>query len=62
MKTKHWIMVGAAAVVGAAVALWLIDHDRSDAEKPRKGVPQTPLNNPGEQSEFYTAPGESEIG
>jgi hypothetical protein len=61
MKTKHWILLGAGVALGAALVTWLIGQ-QNDGEKPPKGAPQTPLQNPGDQSEFLTSPGESEIG
>ncbi|RYY38569.1 MAG: hypothetical protein EOO08_13950 [Chitinophagaceae bacterium] len=62
MKTKHWILLGAGIAAGAAIAWWLLEQNKSNEDKPPKGAPQTPLRNPGDQSEFLTSPGESEIG
>ncbi|RYY66920.1 MAG: hypothetical protein EOO12_02725 [Chitinophagaceae bacterium] len=62
MKTKHWILLGAGVAMGAALAWWLLEHNKSEDEKPPKGAPQIPLDNPGDQSEFQVSPGESAIG
>ncbi|RYZ21610.1 MAG: hypothetical protein EOO16_12290 [Chitinophagaceae bacterium] len=61
MKTKHWILLGAGVALGAALVTLLIGKQDA-AAKPPKGAPQTPLQNPGDQSEFMTSPGESAIG
>ncbi|WP_460571131.1 hypothetical protein [Flaviaesturariibacter terrae] len=62
MKTNYWILLAAGAAIGAALTWWLLEQARSGEEKPPKHAPQTPLNNPGDQSEFQVSPGESEIG
>jgi len=62
MKTKHWILLSAGAAIGAALAWWLLKEKNNKDEKPPKNAPQTPINNPVDQSEFQTSPGASSIG
>jgi hypothetical protein len=62
MKTKHWILLGAGAAIGSVVAWLLLNERNAREDRPPKGAPQIPLDNPGDQSEFSTSPGESEIG
>jgi hypothetical protein len=62
MKTKQWILLGGVMTIGAALSWWLLGKRSGDTEKPPKNAPQIPIDNPGDQSEFHTSPGESEIG
>ncbi|HEX2608402.1 MAG TPA: LPXTG cell wall anchor domain-containing protein [Flavisolibacter sp.] len=62
MKKKNLVLLllGAAVAAGATF-LWLRKREGT-TEKPPKKAPQLDLQNPGDQSEFMTAPGDSEIG
>lgn len=63
MKKKDFFLVGIAAGLAAATAIFYFLKKNEDAdEKPPKKAPQVPIKNPGEQSEFTTSASESEIG
>ena len=55
-----WMGVGVA--LAAAAAIFFIRKKNGQGEKPPKKAPQLDIENPGEQSEFVTAPSDSEIG
>ena len=62
MKNKN-VLVGIAALVAAAVALFVVRKKKANAtEKPPKKAPQLPIQNPGSQDNFPTSAVESEIG
>ena len=62
MKQKNLIRAGAAAAVVALVGILAYVLQRNSEKKPPRKAPQTPLNNPGDQSEFTTAPSASDLG
>ena len=63
MKKKNMLILGiGAALATAATVFFLRKKKTSQDEKPPKKAPQVPIGNPGDQSEFTTAPTESEIG
>jgi hypothetical protein len=63
MKKKQiwWIGIG-AAVTAAAAVFFFIKKASASTEKPPKKAPQLNVENPGDQSEFTTAPSDSELG
>jgi hypothetical protein len=63
MKKKQiwWIGIG-AAVTAAAAAFFFIKKASTSTERPPKKAPQLNVENPGDQSEFTTAPSDSELG
>ena len=63
MKKKQiwWIGIG-AAVTAAAAVFFFIKKASASTEKPPKKAPQLNVENPGDQSEFTTAPSYSELG
>lgn len=62
MKKKNIVWVGIGAALAAAAAIFFISKKKRQGEKPPKKAPQLDIENPGEQSEFVTAPSDSEIG
>jgi LPXTG-motif cell wall-anchored protein len=63
MKKKNWILVGVGAMAAVA-AVFFIRKNKKDSgnETPPKKAPQLDIENPGTQSEFPVAPGESRVG
>ncbi len=63
MKKKSMIWVSLVTLVSAVAAIFLL-RDKKDVlnSNPSRRAPQVPISNPGEQSEFITAPSESELG
>jgi hypothetical protein len=62
MKQKNMLRAGTAAAIVALVGVIGYFLQRNSGKKPARKAPQTPLNNPGDQSEFTTAPSVSELG
>ena len=63
MKKKNKLLIGAVALLGAVVTLFLIKKNSTAFEsKPPKGAPQLDLENPGSQDDCPIPPIESEIG
>ena len=60
MKKKTLLGIGLAGLLGAAAGLFLVAKKRKDQHEntPPEGALQLPLQNPGDQSEFPTAPEE----
>ena len=60
MKRKMLFGFGLAGLIGAAASLFLAAKKRKDRHQdtPPGRAPQLPLQNPGDQSEFPTAPEE----
>ena len=63
MKKKQiwWIGIG-AAVTAATAVFFFIKKASASTERPPKKAPQLNVENPGDQSEFTTAPSDSELG
>ena len=63
MKQKNIILAGVGAAIAAAAAIFFLKKNKKDQpEKPPKGAPQVKIDRPGDQSEFYTAPSDSDLG
>lgn len=64
MKKQNIWLAGAGAVLATAAGLFLINRRRRQAgsEKPPRNAPQLRIQNPGDQSDFRTAPSESGLG
>lgn len=60
MKRKMLFGIGLVGLLGAAASLFLAAKRRKDRHEdtPPEGAPQLHLQNPGDQSEFPTAPEE----
>lgn len=59
MGKKTFAGIGLAGLIGAATALWLVKKRKQKGEStPPKKAPQVPIDNPGDQSEFPSAPEE----
>jgi hypothetical protein len=57
MNKKNMLWAGLALAAGIATTLFLMRRMQAkNGEQPPKKAPQVPLHNPGEQSEFTTAP------
>ena len=62
MKKNNKILIGIGAAL-ATVAIIFFQKKKKELDNlPPKKVPQLPIDNPGEQSEFTTSASESEIG
>jgi hypothetical protein len=64
MKYKNAILVALASAFAAVIAVLLVRKKQEKAgERPPRKAPQLKnVGNPGDQSEFLTSPGDSEIG
>lgn len=65
MKRKNVVIAGVASLVVIATTAYLIIRKRQQqkSEEPPADAPQTPINNPGDQSDFPVGPsGEEELG
>jgi hypothetical protein len=62
MKKKDVLLLGIAAGLATAAAIFFFLRKGDETEKPPKKAPQVPVDNPGDQSEFTTSASESEIG
>jgi hypothetical protein len=64
MTKKETLGLGLAGLIGAAVGLLMaLSTKKGDENKPPRSAPQLPIQNPGDQSEFPTAPeGERDLG
>lgn len=63
MKKKTMILAGLGGALLAVAGWFLVRNTRKGKkETPPKNAPQLPIENPGDQSEFLTAPSESEMG
>jgi LPXTG-motif cell wall-anchored protein len=64
MKNKNAILVALGGALAAVIAVFLVRRKQElDGERPPRKAPQLKnLDNPGDQSEFLTSPGDSEIG
>lgn len=59
MSKKKLLGIGLAGLIGAATAVMLVRKKKNEtAGAPPKAAPQLPIQNPGDQSEFPTAPEE----
>ena len=60
---KNMFLAGIGAALAAAAVIFLSKRKmETQHEKPPRRAPQVPLHNPGDQSEFTSAPSDSEIG
>jgi hypothetical protein len=62
MKKKDVLILGIAAGLATATAIFFFLKKEEGTGKPPKKAPQVPVDNPGDQSEFTTSASESEIG
>jgi hypothetical protein len=64
MAKKETLGLGMAGLLGAAAGLFIaLLTEKRDETAPPKSVPQLPIQNPGDQSEFPSAPeGERDLG
>lgn len=60
MEKKSFLVAGIAGLLGAAAGLFMASKkkEKQTANTPPKAAPQLPIENPGDQSEFPTAPTE----
>jgi LPXTG-motif cell wall-anchored protein len=61
-KQQFWLLGLGAAVLAAATYLFTRKKSGDVKEKPPRNAPQLKLEHPGDQSEFTTAPSDSELG
>jgi hypothetical protein len=64
MKYKNAILIALAGAFAAVVAVLVVRKKQEmEGERPPRKAPQLKdVKNPGDQSEFLTSPGDSEIG
>jgi LPXTG-motif cell wall-anchored protein len=59
---KKYLLIGIGTAITAAAAFFLWNRKKDGRVKPPKKAPQLKVENPGDQSEFTTAPSDSELG
>jgi LPXTG-motif cell wall-anchored protein len=59
---KKYLLIGIGSALTAAAAFFFWKRKQDDKAKPPKKAPQLKVENPGDQSEFTTAPSDSELG
>jgi LPXTG-motif cell wall-anchored protein len=63
MKNKNGMLIGAGALAAiAATLLFWRKNKNKQSEHPPKHAPQLPIENPGIQSDFPTAPTPNDAG
>ncbi|MBA2744857.1 MAG: hypothetical protein H0U44_01405 [Flavisolibacter sp.] len=63
MKNKNFLLLAIGSVITAAAAFFFVNKGKHPkTEKPPKGAPQLNVENPGDQSNFITAPSDSKLG
>jgi len=62
MKKKNILLIGISAVLATVAAIFFTKRKNIGSDKPSKKAPQLKIENPGDQSEFTTAPSDSELG
>jgi hypothetical protein len=64
MTKKETLELGLAGLVGAVAGLLIaLNTKKKEENRPPRSAPQLPIQNPGDQSEFPSAPeGERDLG